>query len=51
MREGQGTRGIKGLVLVQTSANKVSPPPPPCKSYALVQATAVIGTVLIWYLI
>ena len=27
------------------------PPPPPCISYALVQATAGVGTVLIWYLI
>ena len=27
------------------------PPPPPCLSYALVQATAGVGTVLIWYLI
>ena len=26
-------------------------PPLPCKSYALVQATAGVGTVLIWYLI
>ena len=26
-------------------------PPPPCISYALVQATAGVGTVLIWYLI
>ena len=24
---------------------------PPCNSYALVQATAGVGTVLIWYLI
>ena len=24
------------------------PPPPPCNSYALVQATAGGGTVLIW---
>ena len=29
----------------------VPPPPPPCISYALVQATAGVGTVLIWYLI
>ena len=29
----------------------VLPPPPPCISYALVQATAGVGTVLIWYLI
>ena len=27
------------------------PPPPPCLSYALVQATVGVGTVLIWYLI
>ena len=27
------------------------PPPPRCNSYALVQATAGNGTVLIWYLI
>ena len=26
-------------------------PPPPCLSYALVQATVDVGTVLIWYLI
>ena len=26
-------------------------PPPPCLSYALVQATVGVGTVLIWYLI
>ena len=26
-------------------------PPPPCISYALVRATAGVGTVLIWYLI
>ena len=25
--------------------------PPPCNSYALVQATVGVGTVLIWYLI
>ena len=25
--------------------------PPPCNGYALVQATAGVGTVLIWYLI
>ena len=29
----------------------VLPPPPPCISYALVQATVGVGTVLIWYLI
>ena len=27
------------------------PPPPPCISYALVQATVGVGTVLIWDLI
>ena len=27
------------------------PPPPPCISYALVQATVSTGTVWIWYLI
>ena len=27
----------------------LSYPPPPCISYALVQATAGVGTVLIWY--
>ena len=27
------------------------PPPPPCISYALVQATVGVGTVLIWCLI
>ena len=26
-------------------------PPPPCKSYTLVQATVGVGTVLIWYFI
>ena len=29
----------------------LSPPPPLCNSYALVQATVGVGTVLIWYLI
>ena len=35
------------------SATSISnvPPPPPCISYALVQATVGIGAVLIWYLI
>ena len=28
-----------------------TPPPPPCISYALVQATVGVGTVLIWDLI
>ena len=27
------------------------PPPPPCISYALVQATVGVGTVIIWYVI
>ena len=29
----------------------VTYPPPPCISYARVQATAAVATVLIWYLI
>ena len=33
------------------SIASMNPPPPACKSYALVQATAGVGTVLIWNLI
>ena len=29
----------------------IMPPPPPCNSYALFQATASVGAVLFWYLI
>ena len=36
---------------VYTVFCKQSTPPPPCLSYALVQATVGVGTVLIWYLI
>ena len=31
--------------------HRITPPPPLCNSYALVQATAGVGTVFIWYLI
>ena len=34
-----------------TTAEGRSTPPPPCISYALVQATVGVGTVLIWDLI
>ena len=48
MAAGRGcpafARGAGGVVCVGT-------PPPPCNSYALVQATVGVGTVLIWYLI
>ena len=34
-----------------SSSSGSVPPPPLCISYALVQATVGVGTVLIWYLI
>ena len=34
-----------------TSIPTFVPPPPPCVSYALVQATLGVGTVLMWDLI
>ena len=39
------------ILLGQTWDAACSYPPPPCNSYALVQATVGVGTVLIWYLI
>ena len=38
-------------MLVQAQRGIWNIPPPPCKSYALVQATAGVGTVFIWDLI
>ena len=36
---------------VEQDFSREHPHPPPCISYALVQATVGVGTVLIWYLI
>ena len=38
-------------VMVMGASSSHYPPPPLCNSYALVQATAGVGTVFIWYLI
>ena len=48
----QASRNGGGMVGGREGGREVSPPPPPvCNSYALVQATAGVGTVLIWGLI
>ena len=39
------------LWIIFTNGLLPDSPPPPCFSYALVQATVGVGTVLIWYLI
>ena len=39
------------MVLAPMSVTSGSASTPPCFSYALVQATVGVGTVLVWYLI
>ena len=47
--KGAHRRG--GYLWTHPPLDIVVPPPPPCISYALVQATVGVGTVLIWDLI
>ena len=53
LRQAEAFGGYMGLKPQDDGSTQhtFTVPPPPCISYALVQATAGVGTVLIWYLI